>query len=56
MLIIPVYNGTRIRIGDRVHFRPMTPGELLNLGLRFIEAAREGAFNDEAKMLEKQKP
>jgi hypothetical protein len=50
MLVIPTFEGVKVSIDGEIHFREMTPGELLNLGLRFIEASKEAAMHRERKL------
>jgi len=39
--VAPLPDGVRLLVDDRVLFRPYTPQQLLDMGIRFIEAAKE---------------
>ena len=41
-LIVPVKDGVTVKVGEAVQFKELTPQQLLDMGLRFIEAAKEG--------------
>lgn len=40
-LIVPTKDGVTVKVGDLVVFKDMTPTQLMDMGMRFLEAAQE---------------